>query len=305
MATYIFMWNPAISSFTRERYVQEFEMGAFTDWSIREYEHVKPGDEFYMFICGDINALIAWGKIMSWPYNDDDWSNQGRKNIHYVNLKTLVSVNPFTADSLLTSDFLASEMPDFQWHGGSAGRLLPKDYAQKLRKFFKQYIKKNPQLLRENVGWDIDSGNRIPTELMAQMLDRALYIVANGHEGQRDKTGKAYFLHPMRVAMRCSTDEQRLVALLHDIIEDTRYTAKDLSYLFPKNIVNAILSVTNREGESYEAFVARAKKNTIGRVVKLHDLEDNLDVLRLTELDDRMMARYNKYLRARRLLLEE
>lgn len=305
MATYIFMWNPAISSLTRAQYEEEFEIGAFTDWSIREYEHVEPGDKFFMFICGEINALIAWGKIISWAKKGEDWSNQGRKDVHYVNLKTLVSINPFTADALITSDFLASEMPDFQWHGGSAGRLMPQQYATKLNTLLKQYLKKNPQLMRENVGWDINSGNRIPCELMAQFLDKALFLVENGHYGQRDKTGKAYFLHPMRVAMRCSTDEQRLVALLHDIIEDTNYTASDLRHSFPKKIVDAIVSVTNREGEDYDAFVARAKKNPIGRVVKLHDLEDNLDVLRLTELDDRMMARYNKYLRARRFLLED
>ena len=110
----------------------------------------------------------------------------------------------------------------------------------------------------------------------------------------------------MRVAMRCHSDEEKMVALLHDTIEDTDVTAEYLlAEGFPQSVVDGILSVTKREGESYEDFVARAKQNPLGRVVKLHDLEDNLDIFRLTTLDADMAARYNKYLTARRFLLDE
>ena len=71
---------------------------------------------------------------------------------------------------------------------------------------------------------------------------------------------------------------------------------------FPQYIVDGILSVTKREGESYEDFVARAKENSLGRAVRLHDLEDNLNTFRLTELDAEMAPRFNKYLRAYRFL---
>lgn len=133
----------------------------------------------------------------------------------------------------------------------------------------------------------------------AKLLDKAAYICITKHQGQRDKSGCAYFQHPMRVAMRCATDEERIVALLHDIIEDTGLTPNDiLNEGFPKHIVEAILSVTKRDMESYEEFVARAKKNPIGRQVKIHDLEDNLNVMRLDELSTEMTARFNKYLKA-------
>lgn len=138
------------------------------------------------------------------------------------------------------------------------------------------------------------------------MLDKAALICVTKHAGQRDKMGCAYFQHPMRVAMRCHTDEEKMVALLHDTIEDTDVTAEYLlAEGFPQSVVDGILSVTKRPGESYEEFVARAKRNPLGRVVKLHDLEDNLDIFRLTELDADMTARYNKYLAARRFLLDE
>lgn len=142
-------------------------------------------------------------------------------------------------------------------------------------------------------------------ERFAELLDKAALICVTKHAGQRDKMGCAYFQHPMRVAMRCRTDEEKMVALLHDTIEDTDVTPEYLlAEGFPQSVVDGILSVTKQEGESYEGFVARAKQNSLGRVVKLHDLEDNLDIFRLTALDADMTARYNKYLAAYRFLSE-
>ena len=137
----------------------------------------------------------------------------------------------------------------------------------------------------------------------SKLLDRAASICVVKHRDQRDKTGAAYFQHPMRVAMRCATDDEKTVALLHDTIEDTDVTPKYLlSEGFPKYIIDAVLSVTKNEGESYEDFIARAKENPIGRQVKIHDLEDNLDVMRLDEVSADMAARFTKYLKALRYL---
>ena len=143
-------------------------------------------------------------------------------------------------------------------------------------------------------------------EESAKLLDKAAQICVSKHAGQRDKMGCAYFLHPMRVAMRCRTDEEKMVALLHDTIEDTDVTPEYLlARGFPQSVVDGILSVTKREGETYEKFVARAKQNPIGRIVKLHDLEDNLDVLRLNQVTPDMAARFTKYFAARKFLLAE
>lgn len=143
-------------------------------------------------------------------------------------------------------------------------------------------------------------------EESAILLDKAAQICVTRHAGQRDKMNCAYFQHPMRVAMRCRTDEEKIVALLHDTIEDTDVTPEYLiEQGFPQHIVEGILSVTKREGETYEDFVKRAKQNPIGRIVKIHDLEDNLDVLRLDEVSPEMAARYSKYLKALRYLNSE
>lgn len=140
----------------------------------------------------------------------------------------------------------------------------------------------------------------------AKLLDKAAQICVMKHAGQRDKMGCAYFQHPMRVAMRCRTDEEKMVALLHDTIEDTDVTPEYLlAEGFPQEVVDGVLSVTKRGGESYEDFVLRAKQNCLGRVVKLHDLEDNLDVLRLDSITPETAARLSKYLAARRVLLQD
>lgn len=131
------------------------------------------------------------------------------------------------------------------------------------------------------------------------LLKQAHAICLNAHEGQFDKSGQPYHLHPERVAARCATESEKIVALLHDTIEDTDITPEYLKAQgFTNEIIDAILSVTRGENESYDDFVARAKKNPIGRNVKMHDLEDNMDLSRLTELTDEMVARQRKYIKA-------
>ena len=93
------------------------------------------------------------------------------------------------------------------------------------------------------------------------------------------------------------------MALLHDTIEDTEVTAEDLLREgFPRNIVDAVLSVSRNEDENYEDFVKRTRLNPLGKVVKLHDLEDNMDISRLEQVTEKDLDRLNKYVRAYRCL---
>ena len=106
-------------------------------------------------------------------------------------------------------------------------------------------------------------------------------------------------MHPIRVAERCKDPRAKIVALLHDTIEDTEVTPDTLQEEgFPQEIISAILSVTKQENETYDAFVRRASENPIGREVKIADLEDNMDVRRLKEITNEDVARLQKYLRA-------
>lgn len=131
------------------------------------------------------------------------------------------------------------------------------------------------------------------------LYDTALEIATKAHKGQKDKAGQDYILHPIRVAERCKDPRAKIIALLHDTIEDTDVTADYLrSAGFPEEIIEGVLAVTKHEGESYEAFVSRAAKNPLGKEVKIADLEDNMDIRRLKEITDRDVLRLRKYLRA-------
>ena len=135
------------------------------------------------------------------------------------------------------------------------------------------------------------------------IFEKALHIAQKAHNGQTDKAGKPYILHPIRVAQRCNTDTERIVALLHDVIEDSEITPNNLySAGFSKTIVDAVLSVTRREYESYFKFIERCSLNPIGRIVKIHDLEDNMDITRLDSLTESDLKRLNKYLKAYKYL---
>lgn len=122
----------------------------------------------------------------------------------------------------------------------------------------------------------------------SNLIEKALLIATKAHNGQVDKSGSAYISHPIRVSNRCNTEEERIVALLHDTIEDTWVTPEYLlSEGFPATIVEAVLSVTRNENESYEDFILRSKQNHIGKQVKIHDLEDNMDITRLSFLTEK------------------
>lgn len=130
-------------------------------------------------------------------------------------------------------------------------------------------------------------------------LEQAITIAVTAHRGQADKAGQPYILHPLRVMMRLDDEAARIVAVLHDVVEDTGTTMDDLRQAgFSQEVLEALDHVTNRAGESYDEFVARAAQNPIARRVKLADLEDNLDVRRLESVTERDAARLSKYLRA-------
>lgn len=134
---------------------------------------------------------------------------------------------------------------------------------------------------------------------MTQTLERAIAIAAAAHEGQVDKGGAPYILHPLKVMLRVNTLEERIVAVLHDVVEDCGVSLDDLRKEgFSETVLTAIASVTKVPGESYEAFVERAAQNPIGRVVKLADLEENSDLSRIAQPSWEDLERVEKYRRA-------
>jgi (p)ppGpp synthase/HD superfamily hydrolase len=130
-------------------------------------------------------------------------------------------------------------------------------------------------------------------------LEDAIALAVQAHRGQRDKAGAPYILHPIRVMLRQESEEERMAAVLHDVVEDTSWTLSALREAgYPEAVVGAVECLTKREGENYDAFVDRLMENPIARRVKLADIEDNLNMLRLAELREKDIDRLNRYLRS-------
>jgi (p)ppGpp synthase/HD superfamily hydrolase len=138
-------------------------------------------------------------------------------------------------------------------------------------------------------------------------LERAIAIATEAHAGQVDKAGAPYISHPLRVMRVQDSEEARIVAVLHDVVEDcSGWTFKRLEGEgFSPQVIEALRLVTKIDGEDYSDFVLRAAGNPISRAVKLADLKDNMDLSRIAHVTDRDLERIEKYRRAVALLEAE
>lgn len=133
-------------------------------------------------------------------------------------------------------------------------------------------------------------------------LIKAFIVAIKAHQGQEDKGGKPYILHPLRVALNVKGKDERIVALLHDVIEDTNYTIDDLKFL-SKEQKEALLLLTHDDNVPYMEYIEEVKKNKIASKVKLADLEQNMNLKRLKTISNKDLKRLEKYKRAKEILL--
>jgi (p)ppGpp synthase/HD superfamily hydrolase len=144
------------------------------------------------------------------------------------------------------------------------------------------------------------------SSLLEELLELAINLARKYHNGQFDKGGNPYNDHPLAVMNRLNTVEEKIVGVLHDIVEDTEITFEKLrEYGFPENIISGIDSVTKREDESREAFIYRAKLNELGRSVKVADLLENSDLSRILNPQEKDYKRLEKYQREIKILTED
>ena len=137
-------------------------------------------------------------------------------------------------------------------------------------------------------------------------LERAIAIALESHKGQTDKAGKPYILHPLRLMLKMTADEDMIVAVLHDVVEDSNVTVQDLKAQgFSQEILDALACGTKKKGESYDDFIHRIKKNPLASRVKVADLQDNMDLGRISHPQQEDFDRVEKYRRALELLQHE
>ena len=127
-------------------------------------------------------------------------------------------------------------------------------------------------------------------------LGKAIAIAAQAHQDQYDKAGAPYILHPLRMMLRMRSETEMIVAILHDVVEDTAWIPDQLRQTgFSEEIVQAVECLTHRDRETYDEFIARVRTNAIASTVKLADLEDNMDMRRLRTLTEKDAERLHKY----------
>lgn len=139
-----------------------------------------------------------------------------------------------------------------------------------------------------------------------QLLTKAISIALKEHEGQTDKAGMPYAGHIMRVMQAGRTTDEKIVGVLHDLVEDTDWTFDMLlAEGFPIHIVEALRCVTKlSDDEPYDAFIQRVKTNPLAVAVKINDLTDNMDIRRLSDITENDVQRLRKYLKAYRNLIK-
>lgn len=141
---------------------------------------------------------------------------------------------------------------------------------------------------------------------MTDLLEKAIKIALKSHTDQIDKAGQPYILHPLRLMQKFREEDERIVAILHDVVEDSDISLKDLKESgFSDAVVNAIDCLTKRKDEEYHNFISRITANELAKKIKIEDIKDNMDLTRLKSITDKDQERIVKYHTALNILLSD
>lgn len=309
MKTYLLKWDPAISSFSMDNMRWEIEdamdiLNTDFNWSVYDWQNAKKGDRVFMLRVGDgKTGIMASGFLKSDPYEDKDWRGSDQIR-HYSDVIFDIMLFP-VVEKILETTKLQKEIPSIDWVGGHSGVMISQNESEKLEELWSSFLKENGyfSILAKS------------DTFFQSLRIRAWGIAFNAHKGQVDKAGKDYFeAHIMdvyeKVCRIYDEDENiclsEIVAILHDVVEDTDWTFERLKEQgFTDEILEALSCVTKQENEDYEHFVARSKSNPVAKAVKIADLKSNMDITRLNDITDEDVNRLRKYLKAYKFLTSE
>ena len=134
---------------------------------------------------------------------------------------------------------------------------------------------------------------------------KALILAYNAHYGQEDKFGIPYIFHPVHLAESMDSETECIVALLHDVVEDTNITMEELEHEFSSEVIDALRLLTHDKSVPYEEYILNLKDNPIARKVKLADLKHNSDITRLSHITQKDIERNKKYENAIKILTKK
>ena len=274
MRTFILEWRPSISSYKMKDFNDDLHYLGYGEfnWSVYDWKEARSGDNFYMVKCSEgCTGIVMKGFFISEPYLADDWSGRKRE-VHYMDMRPTCMVHPDMCPVITTAQ-LEEAMPDFQWNGGHSGRLLPSEYASLLDRMWDRYITDFPEEL-----WTVKTGGRhiIPEA----GIDDAVNIASRAHMDARDLDGNPVILHALAVGMSGKTDQENICGFLHDVIEDTDYSAGELREEgFSESIIDTLMLLTHEKDTPYMDYIHRivASGNKTAIAVKMNDLRNNLE----------------------------
>lgn len=131
-----------------------------------------------------------------------------------------------------------------------------------------------------------------------KLIDKIKEFAKEAHDGQLDKAHKNYFLHVEAVVNAVHNEKEKMVAYLHDVIEDTKFKKDDLEKLgVPVDVIDAVVLLTKIKNYDLDKYYEEIKKNDLARNVKIADLEHNMRIDRLENPNEKDFARIEKYKR--------
>ena len=133
-------------------------------------------------------------------------------------------------------------------------------------------------------------------------LQKAIVMAIEAHDGQVDKGGEPYIFHPLRVMMKMQTEEERIVAVLHDTLEDTSLSPQEITKEFGMGVMLAVDALTRKKGETYSKYIRRVKTHSLAKKVKIADIHDNLSPSRIQALPVEERGIVDRYLKALSIL---
>lgn len=141
--------------------------------------------------------------------------------------------------------------------------------------------------------------------IYTDLTKKAMKLCFDAHRDQVDKTGIPYVFHPIHLAEQMTDELTTVCALLHDVVEDSSYTFADLEALgFPRRVIEVLTLLTHEKGVSYMDYVRLIAQDPVAKQVKIADLRHNSDLSRLDSVDEKAMARAEKYAKAMTILTE-
>ena len=303
MKTFILEWRPSISSYKMEDFENDMnylEYGEF-NWSVWDWQHARSGDNFYLVKCGEgKTGIVMKGFFTSKPYEADDWSGRNR-NVHYMDLRPTFMVHPRTLHGILSCEELNEAMPEFQWDGGHSGRLLPNDYVPILNRMWDDYVS------------SLESADKGEGLLYSKNcrpmagIDDAISLATRAHRDATDLDGLPVILHPLHVGLAGSNDSEMICGFLHDVMEDTDWSAGAIREEgFSEEVIDTLMLLTHDKTVPYLDYI-RAIANSGNRTalaVKLNDLRHNLERGRAGG-HDKQVAKHSAALELIESLLEQ